>query len=505
MRKLLAAAGAVGLSVGLMGAGAGAAAAKESDRLIAVCEHRLCLLVLNESADRDGDGVADVDEEKLGTDPGDPMSLPEAHKIFDLALARELPSFEEHLTELVSLPQLTPDGRGLATAFGKIPFVGDKTLVPSVEDLMSTLRTNGFDHIGTNLTATLSGKPSVTDIQGLMFAGAGNRAMYGGKTDGGFHIEGLLGVTSFGVNGGKTPTGITDGGFSYGDGGGFVGHGYSVGYGDGSRDEVSSSSRHSVGGVTITKNTVTSYSGGRETGRTEVSDESRFTAESGGFKTWHTTGGLATAGFDDDGNVTESSTTTWSHTKTTYGDGWEKSHSKVTTTTRDKDGNVTETTVIVEKSETSEDGKTKTETSTTTRDGEGNVTDHKETCEGNGCPDSGDEPGKDPGQESPEGFLPYPDYASLGVPTGIDLAQVLVRLNGDRTPNRDDNGEIDLKDFRPPRGDYDPIVALVNSDGVGSFAVGVEPDFNTAKPEYGPWFEGVSQAAGGTPPYGPWN
>ncbi|GAA2709595.1 hypothetical protein ACFY2R_29710 [Micromonospora olivasterospora] len=77
MRKFIAAAGAIGLSVGLIGTGAGAASAEEGNRR-GVCEHRVCLLVLDESHDSDGDGVTDVDEIAGVTPPNNtgPISWP---------------------------------------------------------------------------------------------------------------------------------------------------------------------------------------------------------------------------------------------------------------------------------------------------------------------------------------------------------------------------------------------------------------------------------------------
>ncbi len=122
LRRLAAAAGTLVLSAGVITAGTAPASADEPARLKAVCDYRLCLLVLDKSTDKDGDGVTDVDEEALGSDPDDPTSRPEAEKIFDIALARELPSFEQHLTELVALPRNNRENTGLWTGLGTIPF-----------------------------------------------------------------------------------------------------------------------------------------------------------------------------------------------------------------------------------------------------------------------------------------------------------------------------------------------------------------------------------------------
>jgi hypothetical protein len=61
---------------------------------IAVCENRACLLVLDRINDRDGDGVTDVDEQLLGTDPGSADSTPEAARLLDTLVRGRLPSFD---------------------------------------------------------------------------------------------------------------------------------------------------------------------------------------------------------------------------------------------------------------------------------------------------------------------------------------------------------------------------------------------------------------------------
>src|SRR6185436_10175235 len=106
------------LTAGLLLTAPGSAAG-EADRDHAVCKSRACLLLLDSRQDKDGDGVADVDEAVLYTDPGDKLSVPDTAKLLDMLLARELPSFEKHLTELVMLPTLTPDGSAIATGLGE--------------------------------------------------------------------------------------------------------------------------------------------------------------------------------------------------------------------------------------------------------------------------------------------------------------------------------------------------------------------------------------------------
>src|SRR5690242_14247675 len=99
-------------------AAASPAHADDDWRHHAACDHRVCLVVLDEADDADGDGIADIDEILFGTDELDRLSLPAGQKLIDQALMRDLPSFESHLTELVVLPQMTPDLSGLATAVG---------------------------------------------------------------------------------------------------------------------------------------------------------------------------------------------------------------------------------------------------------------------------------------------------------------------------------------------------------------------------------------------------
>lgn len=63
----------------------------------ASCEKQICLVVADKTNDTDGDGVSDVDEERLGTDPKDPTSKPPT-------MDDKLPSVEE-LDDLASTPE----------------------------------------------------------------------------------------------------------------------------------------------------------------------------------------------------------------------------------------------------------------------------------------------------------------------------------------------------------------------------------------------------------------
>ncbi len=523
MKKLLAAAGAIGLSLGLAGAGVGPASAKESDHAVAVCEHRLCLFVLKHAADSDGDGFTDLDEDVLGYDSRNPRDHPEVKEVLDMAIARELPSFERHLTELIALPRDTPEGDALATAFGAVkkPERGD--YVTSVKGLLGELGANGFENLGTNMTATLTRKPDLNLHEKLEFAGLGNVALYGELGDRGFKIEGLVGPTSFGLNGQKTPTGIFEERFIYGNGGASFGRDYMVGYEDGSRDHVSSTSFKQSKSSTTTETKQTSHDAdGRASGFVVMTHtENKFNVESGGFRNTQSSGSHSSVGH---GQGTKKSLVEWSSTKTTFPDGSTSSHSKSTVKNWDERGNLTDETVstTVESggktktrevtttygedgkvtgktettSETDENGKTTT--TTTVYDADGNVVDSKTTetspppCEGSDCPENGTSPDS----------IPNAENTGMGPITGDDLARVAARLNSLINPSRDDYGDIEVNEGDLPPQGANPLVAMFNPDGVVSFAVGVTPAFNWAQPRYDPDLHDIIDVSGVNPPKG---
>lgn len=518
MRKFLAAAGALGLSVGLIGTGTSVALAEEPDRptVKAVCENRLCLLVLDSSADSDGDGVADIDEEALGTDARDPRSRPEAKEVFDHVLARELPSFEQHLTELVALPRNKRDG-ALDSPLGTFEKPEKGGYLQSVEGLLGDLRANGFENVGTTMTVTLNRPPAMSETERLMFTGLGNVALYGVTTDSGFKVEGLVGPTSYGVNGHKNPTGITDRGFGYGEKG--IGHEYSVGYEDGSWDDVSTSTQLSDGGASIVIGQVTtSYNEwGRPAGTSTSETETRYTAESGGFSSVLTTGTRHTSHTDENGNVTASSVSEWYHSETTFEDGTSTSFTRTIAKTYDAKGNLTEETVstheesfdgtkeseevVTQYDENGQTSKTVTRTTTspdgtttttkTVFDGENNVV-YSETCdEGSDCPE------EDQGVED-EGIIYDPDSVGIGPITAQDLARVAAGLNAARTPSRDGYGEVDSAE--PLLPGTEPICGGIMSDGVLVISSGESPLFNKALPEYDSTLNELIDLSGATPP-----
>ncbi|GGM19831.1 hypothetical protein GCM10011608_00560 [Micromonospora sonchi] len=511
LRRLAAIAGTLVLSAGVITAGTAPASADEPERLKAVCDYRLCLLVLDKSTDKDGDGVTDVDEEALGSDPDDPTSRPEAEKIFDIALARELPSFEQHLTELVALPRNNRENTALWTGLGTIPFPERGPLIKSVDSLVDTLKTHGYKNFGTNMTVTLPERPKVGAADRLKFAANGNVALHGSRTDRGFKLAGILGVTSLGINGDRTPTHFTDHGFSYGERGS-IGRNYSVGYGENIRDDVSTSMSQ-PDDLTITNSTVTSYKGSRESGHTNVTSESRQKHESDGFSMEVLKIHVETMGYDENGNPLEGSTTRHNSSSTNYPDGSSTWYTESTTTHRDKDGNVTGSETSTGKGRKDTDGKSKSETWDTTCDAAGNCGEPKYTCEGTECDDSGgsggDEPG-DTGGEPCQGEdcppvgdettgMPNPDSTGVGVVTPDDWARVAAFLNSTRTPDRNSD-QPEIPDTPPTTGPYDPMVAMVDPDGVFTLSVTTTPDFNKAQPKYDPTLNHVIGITGVEPP-----
>ncbi len=334
----------------------------------AVCEHRLCLYVLDDSSDSDGDGVTDVDELALGTNAEDPGSYPDVTKILDLALARELPSFEAHLTELVALPKDLPNGTELSTAFGAVDKPEQGDYVQSVDGLLRDLAENGFEQLGTNMTVTLTRKPSLSQDAELAFAGLGNIALYGNKGEDGFEIEGLVGPTIYGVNGQKQPTGIFEDVFSY-DRADSILRQYLVGYTDGSFDSVSTSTT-SLPNFRASKTEFASYGeSGKKFGNTVITTESKSTVSGGGVSNTQTWGSQSTDGSDAGGG---SSHADWWRSETRFSDGSTASEGNINNTNYGNNGKVTEKTEITTRKDA--DGTTWVNEMTDYYDSDGNLT-----------------------------------------------------------------------------------------------------------------------------------
>lgn len=76
-----------------------------------VCDQTLCYVVWGQ-VDSDGDGYNDADEKVAGTDPLDPSSHPGPKDILDVAIDRQLPTFEAGMGAFVALPNLAGEIAG---------------------------------------------------------------------------------------------------------------------------------------------------------------------------------------------------------------------------------------------------------------------------------------------------------------------------------------------------------------------------------------------------------
>lgn len=448
-RSFAAGGAAVLLAAGLTWAYTGTAAAA-SDRYVAVCEHRLCLIVLDLKADRDGDGVTDLDELQAGTDPDDRFSYPGAPQLLDLAIDGKLTSFERHLTELVVLPKNTPDGNALATGFGAFPMPAKGWLYGSPGQMLTQIRGNGFTGI-TDVLASVArpnttagnGMPPWGPEGGIMLIGAGEKT------------NGVTGPTNWGPNGTKQTSTVVGGGTDSngahipefqmstgeeGTGGDITVHTYTVNYADGSRDNAQSTNFGIDGGTS----SITNFSS-----------------------------------YDGDGHKISDTRIDTSQTKDPKSGDSSASYS-LQTTYYDKEGKVTGS-VKVETSVTVEDGVKTTTQSITTFDADGKQTATKTVTKTESVATKDHE------------YLD-PEYVSAGPITGADVARVITRINSVRTPGPD-TGVIYAGDS-PPRKSPWPLVALINPDGVVSIAVGATPTFNRTQPDYDPHLSELAGHAG---------
>jgi hypothetical protein len=414
-----------------------------SERLLGVCEHRACLLVLAAAADTDGDGVTDVDEAALRTDPRNARSHPVASDVIDRLIERRLPSFEGHLTEAVVLPALTPDGHAFATGLGRFALPtrpGATSLADTVRDLLNGLTRNGF---GFGLGLEVRGKPPVA---GLLPDTMGSQVALGGA--------GYTGPPSYGPNAGKRVDTVTSGTagangtrtpeYSQDRDGSLI-HSLTIKYSDGSTDAVTS-----VG----------------------TSDSTSFNTSSTVVST------------DTSGSETITTITT---TVQTNDNGSVSAAVKVESTTKDANGNVTGSS-STSASITTGNGTTTTAVESTTTDASGNTTgggtietdrDDSSDCSATPCT---------------VGEYVDPDYVQF-VASDEDAARALSRLDQTRRPGPD-TGDVDLSAPATHFPHLNPLIALLNTDGVTVLAAGYHPDMNHAQPDYDPRLTALSEMSG---------
>jgi hypothetical protein len=373
MRSRSPAGAAVALAVTVGVGWVALAPASAATTVRALCQHRVCVYLLDTKSDRDGDGVTDVDEIAAGTDPDDARSHPGAPQLIELVLGGRLPSFERHLTELVVLPTNTPDGDALATGLGAFSLPTKAWLYNSPGDALTKIRGNGFTGF-TTAVASFGGGPAGSGMPPWGAAGGMSLIAAG---------DGIDGPTNASPNGGKPVAEINGGGvtsegkripeFSYSyDSGGrqdITEHTYTVVYADGSRDEVNTVA-WLTGSGTESQTTIQSYdSKNNHIGTTEVHNETSTTKD---------------------------------------GDGQSRS---TATTVHDPSGatGTSETTVT----HTTEDGETTVHTQTSTSDGG-----HSESTD------------KDHGHYDP-------NYMAPGPITAADFALVVSRIKSSQTPGPD--------------------------------------------------------------------
>jgi len=114
-RAVLAATAFAGFAIA--GAFVAPAHAEDGERLVVhpmICSQEgVCLAYAALLADKDQDGIADIDEEAAGTDPADWGSAPKVDELTAYIGKGALPSFELGFSEVIVLPETLPDGTPL--------------------------------------------------------------------------------------------------------------------------------------------------------------------------------------------------------------------------------------------------------------------------------------------------------------------------------------------------------------------------------------------------------
>lgn len=439
-RSFISAVGVVVLAAGLAWAVASPATAGPGPGPFpGVCQHRVCVLVLDAQADSDRDGVTDVDEVAAGTDPNDPWSFPGAPELIDLAIGGKLTSFNRHLTEVVILPTMTPDGKSLATGFGAFDMPAQAWLANDPRDGLAKIRENGYSN-------------QIGAVTGMLQAHDKDRPPWGRAKDYSLVAGGAM---DYGPNSGKFGTLV--GGHRKEDGsrgpevsftGGDATYLFDMEYSDGSRDEVTTFGTKDGSGADTVQTGYTSY-------------------DADGNKIGYTTGSSTQTTDPKTGDTTSSdeSDTTHFDPKTGAKTGSTSTSVQVTVHNGVKTTTTTKIYYDAEGNETGGDSTTVDETCT------------DETCDGGGYYNA--------------------EYIAPGPITGEDFARVITRINSSRTPGPD-TGLGDATSNPPPL--KWPLVSLINPDGVTVLAMSNTPTFNRAQPEYDPRLSELAPLAGIKPP-----
>jgi hypothetical protein len=426
-----------------------ASADDNGDRKPALCDYRVCLLVVAKLVDTDGDGVTDIDEKYFGTDVLDRLSMPAAQKVIDTALMRELPSFESHLTELVVLPQMTTDFSALATAVGLMDLPTDSWGTKNAPGLLGQLAKNGLD--------------GITSALGIARPGSGGHELPEGSSSSYFtYMQQVM---------------DGEGSYSF-DIPGSTGYGANSGKQGGETVFGPTSTSTNNGTIAIRGEDVTTYADGSKD-RTKYSASQPDKPLDGG---WVRTGSSSTTTSTDKDGYTTSVTKTTKAVNTNSKTGESNSSTTVTTTTYARSGQATSSHTTTTKTET-KNGETTTTTETTgwnTHDDPEPPATTTETCTKD-CKDHG---------------MVDPDQVQFGILTPGDYARVIARINSVRTPGPDTGVLTD----DPPRIPTKDIYSNYTGDGVVVLSSTPNPQFNIAQPEYNSELAEMAQLGGTVPP-----
>jgi hypothetical protein len=113
----------------------------------AVCLNNICVLTGAGTADSDGDGYSDIDENAYGSDPNDAASHPPANWLFQGLLDATLPSLDH--TNALELVSVLPDGTAVTITpeamFGSLGKTFGFTMPDRAKDAGLTIAPPGFD------------------------------------------------------------------------------------------------------------------------------------------------------------------------------------------------------------------------------------------------------------------------------------------------------------------------------------------------------------------------